>query len=142
MADVTKLIEQDHREVEELFAKFKQTKDASVVATICDELDRHTAGEEKAVYPIVADMVPGGKKMSDEAVDEHKEARQLIGRIRNTKDADHLADLVTELEQAIQHHVQEEETELLPKTRESLDPARLEQMGAEFEAAKQHAAAA
>lgn len=141
MADVATLIEQDHREVEGLFAQFKQTGDSAIVAKICDELERHTVGEERAVYPVVEGEVPGGKKLSDEAVDEHKEARQLIGRIKNTKDSDHLSELVTELEQAVQHHVQEEETELLPKTREALDPARLEEMGAEFEAAKQKASA-
>jgi hypothetical protein len=48
-----------------------------------------------------------------------------------------LSALVTELEQAVRHHVQEEETDLLPKTREALDPSRLEQMGKDFEAAKQ-----
>ena len=137
MPDVTTLIEQDHREVEGLFAQFKQTSDTSIVEKICEELERHTAGEEQAVYPVVAGEVPGGKQLSDEAVGEHKEARQLIGRIKNTKDADHLSALVTELEQAIQHHVQEEESELLPKTRQALDPARLDQMGSEFEAAKQ-----
>jgi hemerythrin superfamily protein len=139
MPDVATLIEQDHREVEGLFAKFKQTGDTSVVEKICEELERHAVGEERAVYPVVADEVPGGKQMSDEAVNEHKEARQLIGRIKNTKDADHLSSLVTELEQAIQHHVQEEETELLPKAREALDGSRLEQMGEDFETAKQTA---
>src|SRR4029077_3476480 len=44
MADVVSLIEQDHREVEGLFARFEQG-DTDVVATICEELDRHTAGE-------------------------------------------------------------------------------------------------
>jgi hypothetical protein len=43
---------------------------------------------------------------------------------------------VTELEQAVNHHVQEEETEMLPKAREACDGASLEQLGEEFEAAK------
>ena len=47
-----------------------------------------------------------------EATDEHKDARQLIGQIRNTKDEGHLVDLMTQLEQAIQHHVKEEEGEM------------------------------
>ena len=74
--------------------------------------------------------------MTGEAVKEHKEARQLIGRIRQTSDPEHLAELVGELKTAIQHHVQEEETEVLPKTRQALDAVRLDELGAEFEAAK------
>jgi iron-sulfur cluster repair protein YtfE (RIC family) len=136
MPDVIELIEKDHREVEGLFAKFEATGDASVAAQICDELDRHANGEEKAVYPVIASDVPGGKMMAQEGEDEHKQARQLIGRIRRTSNPEPLAELIAELKQAIQHHVQEEESEILPKTREALDPARLEQLGEEFLAAK------
>ena len=49
----------------------------------------------------------GGQKLAREAENEHKEAKQLIGRVRRTSDPDHLAELMTELKQAIQHHVQE-----------------------------------
>ena len=136
MADVIELIEKDHREVEGLFAKFQSSRDASIATKICDEIDKHAQGEEKAVYPVIASDVPGGEKMAKEGEDEHKEARQLIGRIRQTSDPDHLADLVNQLQQAIDHHVKEEESEILPKTRNALDQHRLEELGRDFEAAK------
>jgi hypothetical protein len=44
--------------------------------------------------------------------------------------------LVAELKQAVEHHVQEEETEILPKMRQTVDAGRLDQLGEEFEAAK------
>jgi hypothetical protein len=40
-----------------------------------------------------------------EAAAENKAARELIARIRSTTDEAHLADLVTELKQAVEHHV-------------------------------------
>jgi hemerythrin-like domain-containing protein len=134
--DVIALIEKDHREVEALFAKFEAGGDSSVASLICDELDRHATGEEEAVYPVIASDVPGGEKMAKEGEDEHKQARQLIGRIRRTSTPEPLAELVAELKQAIQHHVQEEESEILPKTRQALTPERLEQLGEQFQAAK------
>lgn len=137
MPNLVELIEKDHRQVEELFSKFESTGDSAVAMTICEELDRHTAGEEKAVYPVVEAEVPDGKRLGNEAVDEHKEARQLIGRIRRTEDPTHVAELVGELKQAIEHHVEEEESELLPKTRDALGPDRLDELGREFEAAKE-----
>jgi hemerythrin superfamily protein len=137
MSDVIELIEHDHREVEALFAQFESTQDRSVALKICDELDKHTHAEDSAVYPTIEEDVPDGKKMMKEAEDEHKEARQLIGRIRQTEDSDHLAELMTELKGAIEHHVHEEESEILPKTREALDEAQLETLGEEFQAAKQ-----
>ena len=136
MADVVELIERDHREVEQLFADFKASRDTSVANKICDELTKHTYGEEQAVYPVVADKLDGGAQLAREGENEHKEARQLIGRVRNTTDADHLAELMSELEQAIQHHVSEEENEMLPKARRAISADELDDMGRSFEAAK------
>jgi hemerythrin superfamily protein len=134
--DVTKLIESDHREVENLFAQFKQDNSKSTAMKICSELDAHAAAEEKVFYPVVRDDVPDGKKLAGEGEEEHGEARQLIGRIKNTQDEGHLADLVNQLEQAVSHHVNEEEKEMLPKAREALDASRLSELGTEFQAAK------
>ena len=136
MADVIELIEHDHREVEALFSEFEGTQNASVATQICDELDRHASAEEAVVYPVIEAEVPEGKKMVSEATNEHKEARQLIGRIRRTEDSTHLVELVGELKQGIQHHVQEEESQVLPKTRQALSPERLSELGQEFQAAK------
>jgi hemerythrin superfamily protein len=136
MTDVVELIKRDHREVEDVFAKFASTHDASVAEQICEELDRHATAEERAVYPAFGEEVPGAKKLVDEGADEHAEARQLIGRIRHTKDAEHLDELVSQLQKAIEHHVDEEETELLPKASAALDATRLDELGANFEAAK------
>jgi hemerythrin superfamily protein len=136
MADVIKLIETDHREVEGLFAQFKQDRSKRTAMTICEELDAHAAAEEAVFYPVVRDEVPEGSKLAGEGEKEHGEARQLIGRIKNTDDPDHLAELVTELEQAISHHVQEEESEMLPKSRNALGQGRLDELGQEFQAAK------
>jgi len=136
MPNVIDVIMQDHREVEDLFAKFSSTRDASVAEQICEEVDRHAAAEEKAVYPIFGKEVPGAEELVADGEDEHAEARQLIGRIRQTKDGDHLDELVTDLQRAIEHHVREEESELLPKAKESLSEARLTELGRDFEDAK------
>jgi hemerythrin superfamily protein len=136
MPDVVELIEQDHREVEALFAEFERSGDADIASKICEELDVHADAEEQVVYPVIASDVPGGEEMVKEAEGEHKEARQLIGRIRRTSDQDKLAELVGELKEAIQHHVHEEESEVLPQTRQALDSSRLNELGTAFQDAK------
>jgi hemerythrin-like domain-containing protein len=136
MPDVVDRIEHDHREVEQLFAQFKSTQSKTTAAKICDELDKHTRAEESAVYPVFAEELSDERGKVREASDEHKEARQLIGRIRNTDDQAHLAELMTQLEQEIQHHVQEEETEMLPKARRELPTDELDELGEKFEDAK------
>ena len=136
MPDVTQLIEQEHRQVEALFERFKESGDSDVLTKLCDDLDAHAAAEEEAFYPVVRDDVPSGKKLTNEAKDEHGEARQLIGRIRRTSDPDHLVDLVNELEQAVNHHVVDEEEEMLPLARRTLGEDRLIAAGSAYESAK------
>src|SRR5436305_5009314 len=134
MPSVIKLIEQDHREVEELFSQFEQSGDKNIAMKICTELDAHAEAEEKVFYPVVRDEVDGG--LVKEAEKEHAEARQLIGRIKQTSDSKHLAELVVELKQDVEHHVQEEASEMLPKARESLGESRLSEIGRAFQDAK------
>jgi hemerythrin superfamily protein len=136
MSDVVELIEHDHREVEQMFAEFTQTHDPDTARQICDELDKHTKAEERAVYPVFEQELSNEADKVHEAEDEHKEARQLIGRIRNTTDESHLVELMQQLEGAIQHHVQEEESEMLPKAREELPAEELSQLGDKFMEAK------
>lgn len=136
MSDVVDMIEHDHREVEQLFAEFKASPAKGKALEICDELDRHTKAEDTAVYPVFEEELRGAKDQVHEAEDEHKEARRLIGRIRNTEDLGHLTELVDELEQAIRHHVHEEETEMLPKARNELPAEELGELGERFEQAK------
>jgi hemerythrin-like domain-containing protein len=140
MPDVIDQIEHDHREVEQLFAEFNQSGDRTQALKICEELDKHTKAEDKAVYPIFADELSDEKSKVAEASEEHKEARQLIGQIRNTEDPGHLRELMTELEAAVQHHVHEEETEMLPKARRELPAEELDELAEKFEAAKDAAA--
>ena len=136
MPDVVDRIEHDHREVEQLFAEFKGTKSKGTASKICDELDKHTKAEDTAVYPVFAEELSDERDKVKEASNEHKEARQLIGRIRNTDDEAHLTELMTELEHAIQHHVKEEESAVLPKARRELPTQELEVLGERFEEAK------
>jgi hemerythrin superfamily protein len=61
MPDVIKLLEQDHREVEDLFAKAKSASGAAkqqVVTKIASELTIHAEAEDTYVYPADARSGP------------------------------------------------------------------------------------
>ncbi len=136
MPNVIEVLKQDHRTVESMFSDYQESQDRNVVEQICNELDQHTKLEEEIVYPALRDEVPDGEGMAEHAEDEHKEARQLIGRIRQTEDPEHLDELVQELQSAIEEHVSEEENEVFPKMESALGAQRLEQLGADLEAQK------
>ncbi len=137
MTDVIDLIEADHRDIEDLFTKFASTDEPSIALEICDRLDRHTAAEARTLSPVIAAEVPNGKQMAGEGEDEHTEARQLIGLVRESSGADDLNELMRALEEAVAQHVDSEETEVLPQARAVLEPEHLEALGRDFETAKE-----
>jgi iron-sulfur cluster repair protein YtfE (RIC family) len=119
MPDAITLLKQDHRTVERLFDRFQRTGDAEVAKTICQELRTHTSLEEEIVYPVLRKEVD-------------QEAKQLIRKIESTKTTGaQLRQLVMKLKDAIEHHVQEEETEVFPKMKRQLG-TDLTRMGEEI----------
>jgi iron-sulfur cluster repair protein YtfE (RIC family) len=130
MPDVVDLLKRDHREVEHLFVAFERDPQPSVAEEICAQLELHTTAEEHFVYPALRERVSDGRKLADEAEHEHSEAKQIVGRVKRTSDPDHLAEVVAELQQAIEHHVEEEEGTVFPKMESDLGKIELEAMGA------------
>ncbi len=127
MSDVFALLEQDHRSVETLFDQFEQSADADVALTICQELTIHALLEEELVYPVLASKV--AHHLANEAREEHDQAKLLISQIESgVGRGEDVSALVGQLRQDVQHHVQEEETEVFPRMRESL-PTVVESMG-------------
>lgn len=127
--DVFQLLNDDHRLVERLFSQFEQSQDPAVAQEICDELTVHAMVEEELVYPVLAVKV--GTGYANEARQEHDEAKGVILQIeQGLRSGEDVSALVTELKQAVEHHVQEEESELWPKLKETL-PGVVGEMGDE-----------
>ena len=141
MPDVIKLLEQDHREVEDLFSKAESTSGAArqqVVTKIASELTLHTEVEERFVYPAMRDA--GLADLVNEAEQEHAKVKELVAQLE-TIDAttDDVESLLAELKADVQHHVQEEENEAFPKFRESVDQSELQSLATRVQEAKQQA---
>jgi len=141
MADVTKMLEQDHREAEDLFAKIKETNGAAragLVTKLAGALKLHMQVEEKIVYPAIAKQVDGGDDMVDEATTEHEGARKALADVEKLSPNEPGFDGALEmLEAGISHHVEEEEEEVFPKFRESVSSDELNELGNEVAAAKE-----
>src|SRR5438067_1474237 len=76
MPDVIKLLEQDHREVEDLFSKAESTSGAAkqqVVSKLASELTLHAEVEESIVYPAMREA--GLNDLVDEAEEEHQKVK-------------------------------------------------------------------
>lgn len=121
MSTTVELIKQDHRKVEQLFKQFRETQDPDIADQLCVELTVHTRLEEELLYPRLRAEVDA--KEAQHAQEEHDEAKQIIQQIQNgDATGRQLTDLVTKLEDAVTHHVKEEETEVLPDMEKKIGP--------------------
>ncbi|MBC6980428.1 hemerythrin domain-containing protein [Caulobacter sp. 17J80-11] len=120
--DALELLKRDHREVEQLFRKFDQTQDenerSALAERVCLMLKVHTQIEEELFYPALRGKLE--EEMLNEAVVEHKSAKQLISDIEGADVEDAFLEAkVKVLQEQIQHHVQEEEKEMFPEVRKT-----------------------
>ena len=139
MPDVIQLLETDHREVDDLFAKAEENTGAAkqqVVTKLIQELTIHAEAEEQIVYPAM--KAAGLDDLVKEAESEHQEAKQLIAKLETmdltTADVD---EVLAQLKAGVQHHVQEEESEALPRFRSASDQGTLDKLGTQLEEFKQ-----
>jgi Hemerythrin HHE cation binding domain len=117
----------DHKRVKTLFEEFEKVRDegdaedqkAQLVAQICLELTMHTALEEEVFYPAVRAKIDD-EDLMDEALVEHASAKELIEDLESMDPTDDLYDAkVTVLGEQIDHHVEEEESDMFPKARQA-----------------------
>jgi hemerythrin superfamily protein len=137
MPDPISMLEQDHRKVETLFAEWQRTKDGTVAEQICTELTIHATVEEQAVYPVLAQDVPQGEALEEEAEQEHGEAKEMIAKIQQAGyTGPRVAEYMEELISGVNHHVEEEEGEIFPKLRKAIPKDKLDAIGVQVQQVK------
>jgi hemerythrin superfamily protein len=135
--DVVDLIMSDHREVERLFTLLRdpQTR-AQNVPVLVTLLTAHSRAEEAEVYPVARDEADAGDDVAHSQA-EHAEADELLARLQECDPASsEFDDVLTELVDAVTHHVEEEEEKVLPAMRSGLDGARRVELAEAFLASR------
>src|SRR3712207_21342 len=143
--DVIEILEQDHREVEQMFAELESLRGAStdedrarrkeLTEQVTIELVRHSVAEEVLVYPKAEDKV--GAEEVEHARKEHAEAEETLQRLEklDADDPDFDDELAT-LMKEIRHHIDDEEGEMFAHMRKTMDPDDLRRLGGQVEAFK------
>lgn len=113
MADITKMLLDDHARLRRMFKAFVWgTYDQAM--TICDELIIHSTIEEELFYaPMREDM---DASLADKAEDDHDRIKQLMAEvIELDPDDPALARAVSRLKEEVLRHLEYEEEVLFPK---------------------------
>lgn len=138
MTDVVSLIMTDHRELERLFGMLENQPDSRplVVPVVAALLTAHSRAEESVVYPAAREEA-GETDQVEHSQEEHLEAEKLLHELADTDP--NSAQFETRLRkfvEAVSHHVQEEESSVLPGMRSQLSDDRRRELGEAFAAAR------
>lgn len=132
------LLIEDHERVKDLLGRMTDSTERAV-KTRTDLLEKlemevaiHTRLEEEILYPAYKEA--GGKeqlKMYHEAKEEHRAVDSLV--LPDLKATDpgsvEFSGRAKVCKELLEHHIEEEESEMFPEARELFDDARLEEMG-------------
>lgn len=138
--DALELLKKDHQNVKELFQQANAAKDSNERKQLFDqietELEIHAHIEETVFYPAL-EKREDLKDMVAEAREEHEEVKAVLEEMEDLQsDSDELNSRLQELQETVEHHVEEEEGEMFPKVRELFQEGELEQLGSQLESAK------
>ena len=144
--DAIALLKQDHRKVRSLLSELEKTSDRAagkrqqLLAEIEQELTVHTKIEEDIFYPAFRDAArkDDDRKLYYEALEEHHVVDMVLPEIKQTAaDADEFAAKAKVLKDLVEHHAEEEETELFPRAKTILGREELLRLGRELARAKE-----
>ena len=123
--DALALLKEDHRRVRDLFQEYQAATDPrtkrELAEEACLELETHAQLEEQIFYPAVHEESDEGAALVQEALQEHQQVKDLIAALREMGPDHHAFDATFRaLMQNIEHHVQEEESQMFPLAEQDL----------------------
>lgn len=117
--DVTKILEKDHRLVEDLLSKIDKAEGDErmpLLEELATNLHAHMELEEQVVYPAMEPVT--GKEEVEEGNTEHELARKALADVQSlAPDEPGFGAAFDVLKAGIDHHVKDEEEEVFPELR-------------------------
>jgi iron-sulfur cluster repair protein YtfE (RIC family) len=143
--DLYQLLKQDHQKAKRLFEQLSDTSDRAVksrerlFAQLKQELELHTEVEEQHFYPALREQEET-KDLIEEALEEHNEVNELLQELDGPdKDDESWVEQLSELQENVEHHVEEEETQLFPRAQKVLKKEQADEIAAAIEKEKEAA---
>ena len=122
-----------------LFEKVKANENGDNKDTFTNirrELEIHTHIEEQIFYPHLLDVGNEElKSMTREGLEEHKQVKMVLADLSNASEG--FEPKLKVLIEDVEHHVNEEETEMFPLVQDQVDDETLHTLGAKMQAEKE-----
>jgi hypothetical protein len=132
----TELLMKQHRLVEELFEQCEEAEgeeQKDIFEKLAANLVAHDAIEREIFYPACDEALGKDDDILGESLVEHGVVEFSLFRADKNQDSEDFDKYVKVLKEMVEHHVEEEEKELLPKVKREMDGKQLEELGATME---------
>jgi hemerythrin-like domain-containing protein len=123
--DAIAILKADHQRVRDLFSQYEATRNQATKRTLAQqvfmELETHAQLEENIFYPAMNEGTDKGPDLVKESVQDHETVHQLIQELQGMEhDTDEFDAKFQELIRNVEHHVEEEESEMFPLAEQEL----------------------
>lgn len=131
------MLKNDHRKVERLFHEFETAsgrafrKRQKIARKVCTELEIHSQLEEQLFYPAVRMTADAkGQDLLRAAIEEHHVVQTIIDELNGmSSENDQFGSTFKKLAEHVEHHIREEERDLLSGARDQLGQEKLKYLG-------------
>jgi hemerythrin superfamily protein len=136
------LLKEDHQKVSGLFQQLEPTTERAektrteLFTKLNEELSIHAQIEETIFYPAIKQAAET-REIVLEGFEEHHVVKMLLKELEAMPvDTEEWAAKLKVLQENVEHHVEEEEGEMFPKSREVLSEDEINQLGTRMEELK------
>lgn len=141
--DLFELLQADHDHVRTLLEDLSETTENAEktrrdgLSKLKDGLVPHMRAEEQGLYTALKQNEES-KDIALEAWEEHRVAEASLNELMQTEPSDERWHAkLTVLQELIEHHIEDEESEMFDQASELFDDEQLQQMAQEFQSAKE-----
>jgi hemerythrin-like domain-containing protein len=140
--DAVALLKKDHERVRGLLRKLEKARDRNrqrnIFAQVDNDLQIHIRIEEEIFYPAFRNGANGEqKRLYFEALQEHHVVEMILPGMRTSSlSKEVFAAKVKVLKDLVERHIEQEETQILPKARKAIGVGRLKDLGTRIQARK------
>ena len=144
--DAISILKGDHQRVRQLLRRLENTTDRAttqrkdLLTEIENEVKVHTTVEEEIFYPAFKEAVrsKSDQEIYFEAIEQHHVVDLVMPEIKSTDAAsEQFGAKAKVLKDLIEHHAEEEETEMFPKARKEMSSDELVELGKQIHSRKQ-----
>jgi hemerythrin-like domain-containing protein len=141
--DGLQLLKDDHDRVKKMLANGDETTERAtktrheLFARLKRDLEIHERMEEEVLYPALRDH-PKSSDLAYEGFEEHHVVDTILGELEDTSTDDpEWAAMLTVAKENLEHHIDEEESEMFPMARQVFSSAELADIGRRMAEIKQ-----